>query len=119
MLRLDLHNCKIVLHSKHIRRTTVQQKARNKKRIDLKWSCLKDMIDAKFVFIRQDAHHSPLQCPYKGPFKVIHPGDKTFQIDIGGKTETISIDLLKLAHTDFEQPVKVYLPCRRGCQLQR
>ena len=74
---------------------------------------------AKFVFIRQDAHRTPLQCPYKGPFKVIHPGDKTFQIDIGGKTETISIDRLKLAHTNFKQPVKVYLPCRRGCQLQR
>ena len=74
---------------------------------------------AKFVFIRRDAHRSPLQCPYEGPFRVIHPGDKSFQIDIGGKTETISIDRLKLAHTDFEQPVQVYLPRRRGHPLKR
>ena len=30
---------------------------------------------AKFVFIHRDAH--VLQCPYEGPFNVIHPGDKT------------------------------------------
>ena len=57
---------------------------------------------AKFVFIRRDAHRTPLQRPYEGPFKVLQPGHKTFKIDIGGQTETISIDRLKPAHMDLE-----------------
>ena len=32
-----------------------------------------DLQQAKFVFIRHDAHHTPLQRPYEGPFKVIKP----------------------------------------------
>lgn len=47
---------------------------------------------AKFVFIRRDAHRTPLQRPYEGPFWVIETGPKTFKIDIGGKTETITVD---------------------------
>ena len=43
---------------------------------------------AQFVFIRRDAHRTPLQRPYEGPFRVIESGSKTFKIDIGGKTET-------------------------------
>ena len=58
----------------------------------------RNLQQAKFVFIRRDAHRTPLQRPYEGPFKVIKPGSKTFQIDIGGKTETLSVDRLKPAH---------------------
>ena len=61
-----------------------------------------DLQKAKFVFIRRDAHRTPLQRPYEGPFKVIQPGPKTFQIDRGGKAETISVDRLKPAHLDLE-----------------
>ena len=69
---------------------------------------------AKFVFIRRDAHRGPLQRPYEGPFKVIQTGSKTFLVDIGGKSETISVDRLKPAHVDLEQPVKVAVPRPRG-----
>ena len=69
---------------------------------------------ARFVFIRRDAHRSPLQRPYEGPFKVIEPGPKTFRIDIGGKTETVSIDRLKPAHLDLDYPVEVAQPRPRG-----
>ena len=68
----------------------------------------------KFVFIRRDAHRSPLQCPYEGPFKVIQPGPKTFLVDIGGRAETISVDRLKSAHVDLEKPVQVAIPRPRG-----
>ena len=69
---------------------------------------------AKFVFIRRDAHRTPLQHLYEGPFKVLQPGHKTFKIDIGGQTEKISIDRLKPAHSDLEQPVQVAQPRPRG-----
>ena len=65
---------------------------------------------AKFVFIHRDAHHGPLQRPYDSPFKDIQPASKTFLVDIGGKFETISVDRLKPAHVDLEQPVQVAVP---------
>ena len=74
----------------------------------------RDLQQAKFVFIRRNAHRTPLQRPYEGPFKVIQAGSKTFQIDIGGKTETIPVDRLQPAHTDLEQPAQVAMPRPRG-----
>ena len=52
---------------------------------------------AKFVFIRRDGHRSPLQRPYEGPFKVIETGLKTFKVEVKGKTQTVTVDRLKLA----------------------
>ena len=69
---------------------------------------------AAFVFVRTDAHRSPLQAPYTGPFRVIEPGDKHFLVDIGGRQECISVDRLKAAHVDMTAPVPLALPPRRG-----
>ena len=69
---------------------------------------------AKFVFIRRDGHRAPLQRPYEGPFRVIEPGIKTFKVDIGGKTETITVDRLKPARLDLNCPVEVAQPRPRG-----
>ena len=69
---------------------------------------------AKFVFIRRDTHHTPLQRPYEGPFKVIESGPKTFKVDIGGKTKIVTVDRLKLAHLDVDSPVQVAQPRPRG-----
>jgi cleavage and polyadenylation specificity factor subunit 1 len=69
---------------------------------------------AKFVFVRRDAHRTPLQRPYEGPFRVIESGPKTFKIDMGGKTETISVNRLKLAHLDVDCPVQLAQPRPRG-----
>jgi len=74
----------------------------------------RDLQQAKFIFSRRDAHRTPLQHPYEGLIKVIQPGSKTFQIDIGGKTETISVDRLKPAHIDLELPAQVAMPRPRG-----
>ena len=52
--------------------------------------------------MRRDAHRSPLQCPYEGPFKVITAGEKSFTIDRGGKIENISVNRLKPAHVDLD-----------------
>ena len=67
-----------------------------------------------YVFIRRDNHRTALQHPYQGPYKVICPGEKVFIIDIGGKAEKVSIDRLKPAHLDLDQPVRVANPKQRG-----
>ena len=69
---------------------------------------------SKYVFIRRDAHCTPLQRPYEGPFHVLERGPKFFKIDIGGKADSVSIDHLKPAHLDPDLPVQVALPPRRG-----
>ena len=65
---------------------------------------------SQFVFVRRDSHRAPFQ----RPFKVVEPGDKAFKIDVGGRTETISVDRLKPAHVDVSQPVPTALLPRRG-----
>jgi len=69
---------------------------------------------SQFVFLRRDAHRTPLQRPYEGPFRVRRHGVKTFELDIGGRSETVSVDRLKPAHLDIDQPVTVAQPRRRG-----
>ena len=79
-----------------------------------------NLQQAKFFFIHHDAHRKPLQRPYKCPFKVIQPGLKTFQVDVGRRSETISVDRLKPAEIDLERhPAQVAVPRRRGrpCKL--
>ena len=52
------------------------------------------------MFICRDAIHTPLQPPYNGPFKVISRSTKSFKVDLGMCTDTVSIDRLKPAHLD-------------------
>ena len=46
----------------------------------------------------------PLQPPYDGPFPVLSRSDKHFTVKLNGRTDTISIDRLKPAHCETEQP---------------
>uniref|UniRef100_A0A0L8FQ26 Uncharacterized protein n=1 Tax=Octopus bimaculoides TaxID=37653 RepID=A0A0L8FQ26_OCTBM len=59
--------------------------------------------------VPNDTRRKPLQSPYDGPYQVIHPGDKSFQLLIGGQ-DTISIDRLKPARLDIDSPVQVAQP---------
>ncbi|KII71861.1 Transposon Ty3-G Gag-Pol polyprotein [Thelohanellus kitauei] len=47
-----------------------------------------------------DGCRKGLQPPYQGPFKVLEFGPKAFKIDLHGRTESVSIDRLKIAHID-------------------
>nr|XP_057908117.1 uncharacterized protein LOC131104680 [Doryrhamphus excisus] len=57
-----------------------------------------DLSSARFVFVRHDAHRSPLQPPYDGPFRVLERGRKGFVLDFGGRNELVTVDRLKPAH---------------------
>ncbi|XP_062500882.1 uncharacterized protein LOC134178106 [Corticium candelabrum] len=73
-----------------------------------------NLLQAKFVFIHCDAHHTPRQQPYEGPFKVLYPSPKTFQVDTEGKRVIITVDRLKPAHLNLEHPVPIAKPRRCG-----
>ena len=72
------------------------------------------LADSAFVFMRRDAHKTPLERPYEGPFKVLEHGDKTFKLQLGNSTDNVSIDRLKPAHLDIDRPVQVAQPRRKG-----
>lgn len=73
-----------------------------------------DLQSARFVFVRHDSHRTPLQPPYDGPFRVLEAGAKNFVLDKGGKPERVTVDRLKPAHLDLDEPVHLALPPRRG-----
>ncbi|CAG0896896.1 unnamed protein product [Cyprideis torosa] len=70
------------------------------------------LASSKYVFLRRDDHRTPLQNPYEGPYQIIEHGDKFCKIDMGGRTEKISVDRLKPAKVTDD--VVVALPPRRG-----
>ena len=72
------------------------------------------LMTAKNVYVRRDGTKGPLQRPYTGPYAVLTPGDKTFLLDIGGRTERISVDRLKPAFYHPALPVQVAKPPPRG-----
>ncbi|XP_055500353.1 uncharacterized protein LOC129702590 [Leucoraja erinacea] len=72
------------------------------------------LTDCPYVFLRRDAHRTPLQRPYEGPFRMLEHGQSTFVLDMGGRPEAVSIDRLKPAHLDIDQPVLVAQPRPRG-----
>ena len=73
----------------------------------------KDLLLARYVFIRHDSLRTPLQPPYDGPFRVLEAGAKNFVVDLGGKPEWVTVDRLKPAHRSVDEPVQLALP-RRG-----
>jgi len=64
------------------------------------------------VFVRKDSHIPPLSPLYEGPYKVLERNLRTFRLQIGSRTDTVSTTRLKPAFTkDDELPA---LPPRRG-----
>ena len=52
------------------------------------------LASAKYVFVWEDASIQPLSQLYRGPYKVLSCQDKFFSLEIGSRTDTISIDCL-------------------------
>ena len=73
----------------------------------------KALETAKYVYIRRGETKRSLQTPYTGPYAVIAREEKWFDIQVGTRTERISIDRLKVAHV-APGDVKVAQPPLRG-----
>ena len=60
----------------------------------------KDLMSCTHVWVRVDRVKKPLQPPYRGPYKVLERHPKYFVLDYNGKTDSLSIDRLKVAYLD-------------------
>lgn len=61
--------------------------------------------DCTHVFLRNDAVKKPLQAPYSGPFPVLKRQEKFFTVRINGRPTNISVDRLKPAFLQKDDPV--------------
>ena len=61
------------------------------------------------MFVRRDSHRPPVTPPFKGPYKVLVHGDKSFVLDLGTRQDSVIIDRRKPA---FRRPGDT----DRGCQ---
>ena len=63
-----------------------------------------ELSTATHVFVRVDAHRTPLQAPYKGPYRVLERRSKYFKLDLGSREDVVSVDRLKPAFLDEPVP---------------
>lgn len=62
------------------------------------------LMTCTHVFVRCDAVKKPLQNPYDGPFRVLQRNDKNFTIRMKGRNAVVSIDRLKPAFMETQDP---------------
>ena len=72
----------------------------------------KALIDAEMVYVKRGGALPPLTPPYAGPYRVLRRAAKYFQLQVGQRVETVSVDRLK-PHTGAK-PVIPALPPVRG-----
>ena len=54
-----------------------------------------ELLTAEFVFVRDDASKPPLSLLYRGPYKVLERFEKFFNLQIGDKSDSVSVDRMK------------------------
>nr|XP_019555675.2 uncharacterized protein LOC109424936 [Aedes albopictus]XP_029714120.1 uncharacterized protein LOC115258194 [Aedes albopictus] len=64
----------------------------------------KELSTCSHVFVKIGAVKPPLTQPYNGPFRVLRRKKKVFIVDINGKKSPISIDRLKAAFIEADEP---------------
>jgi transposase InsO family protein len=73
----------------------------------------KNLNTCDYVFMRTDAHRTPLQRPYTGPYKIISRNKHTFTIQTQHGPSKVNINRLKPAKVD-EKTVTFNIPRKRG-----
>ncbi len=73
---------------------------------------LSSLMKAQYVYIKRGPAASSLSPLYTGPYKVVERGQKYFRLDVGGRSEAVSIDKLKPHLGD--SPLQPAQPPRRG-----
>ena len=53
------------------------------------------LLTAEFVFIHEDISKPPLAPLYRGPYKVLMRSEKFFVLQVGDKSDSVSVDRLK------------------------
>ena len=64
----------------------------------------KALESADFVFVRVDKVKTPLESPYEGPYKVLERHERSYQLDFGDRSDWVSLERIKPAHIDPENP---------------
>ena len=64
----------------------------------------KSLDSTDYVFVRVDKVKTPLESPYEGPFKVVERGPQSYRLDYGDRTDWVSLERIKPAHTDPDDP---------------
>lgn len=59
---------------------------------------------SEHVFVRNDAHRTPLTRPYRGPYLVVERTEKAYRLNINGRLDWVSVDRLKPAYLDSDEP---------------
>jgi len=75
-----------------------------------------DLLAAEMVFVRNDGHVKPLEPLYAGPYRVLKRSAHTFELQLGDRTDVVSVHRLKPAVLPAgTQPAA---PPRRGRPLK-
>ena len=64
----------------------------------------KSLQTSTHVFVRNDAHRTPLTRPYRGPYQVLERAQKAYRISIDGRSDWVSTDRLKPAYLEDDEP---------------
>jgi hypothetical protein len=72
----------------------------------------KQLPAAEYVYVRHGNLGGPLSPPYSGPYSVLRRREKIFEVQLGDRTESISVDRLK-PHGG-KAPVVPAAPLARG-----
>ena len=59
---------------------------------------------ADFVFVRVDKVKTPLESPYEGPYRVLERHERSYKLDFGGRSDWVSLERIKPAHVDPDNP---------------
>ena len=72
----------------------------------------KQLQEAHYVYVRRGGTIPPLAPVYSGPYCVLHTGPKVFTLEVGAKSESVSVDRLK-PHTSLLSVIPA-LAAKRG-----